>query len=361
MKADPVLKLFIFLLVAAGFFILTSASIGLAAKRDLPFYHYVLRQLVFGGITGVIALIAAYKIPYKSWRRFALPIFIFAILLGALVLIPSIGFEHNGARRWIVLGPINFQPSEFLKFGLLVYLSTLFAARKQEIGTIEKGVLPLLLVLAIAGILVIAEPDVGTFGIMFLSSLLLFIVAGGRLKHVVAIILLGILLLGTLIALKPYRFERFRAFLDRDYDTQKSGYQINQARIAIGSGGLFGRGFGLSRQKFEYLPEATGDSIFAVAAEEFGFVGSVILIFLFLLFAWRGFYISSQSPDAFGKIFGSGIVILILTQSFLNIAAMSGLLPLTGVPLVFVSQGGSSLAVTLLEAGILLNISRTRA
>src|SRR3989338_7211499 len=166
MKADPVLKLFIFLLVAAGFFILTSASIGLAAKRDLPFYHYVLRQLVFGGITGVLA-------------------FIFAILLGALVLIPSIGFEHNGARRWIVLGPINFQPSEFLKFGLLVYLSTLFAARKQEIGTIEKGVLPLLLVLAIAGILVIAEPDVGTFGIMFLSSLLLFIVAGGRLKHVV--------------------------------------------------------------------------------------------------------------------------------------------------------------------------------
>src|SRR3989338_3399834 len=132
-------------------------------------------------------------------------------------------------------------------------------------------------------------------------------------------------------------------------------------RVLLGNFLIFWRGFGLFRSKFLYFPEATGDSIFAVAAEEFGFVGSVILIFLFLLFAWRGFYISSQSPDAFGKIFGSGIVILILTQSFLNIAAMSGLLPLTGVPLVFVSQGGSSLAVTLLEAGILLNISRTRA
>ena len=259
-----------------------------------------------------------------------------------------------------MLGPISFQPSELLKFSYVLYLAAFLASRREAVRSFKHGFMPFLVITLIAGALIIAEPDLGTAGVMALSGIFLFLTAGGLFRHIFIIIGIVAVLLSALVYLEPYRWERIRVFSNPQYDPQGSGYQLRQALIAIGSGGLFGRGFGMSRQKFDYLPEPVGDSIFAVAAEEFGFVGSVLLLFLFLIFAWRGLKVAYESEDNFSRLLGAGIVILICVQSLVNIAALSGLLPLTGIPLLFISQGGSALAVTLAEAGILLNISKTR-
>ncbi len=360
MRSDALLKWIVLILVLAGFFILSSASIGLTTKKDLSPYYYVLRQLAMGGALGLVSMAITSRIPYRFWRKFAIPLYVAGLILGVLVLIPSIGISFGGARRWIGFGPVNFQPSEFIKFAYIAYLSAVFSAKYAAIKTFREGLLPFILVSVLAGTLIISEPDVGTFGVMAISGLFLFLAAGGSLKHICLIILAGAVLFSALVRFEPYRLERFKVFTDRTHDPQGSGYQLRQALIAIGSGGIFGRGFGMSRQKFQYLPEPVGDSIFAVAAEEFGFVGSAILVSLFILFAWRGVVVSLEASDSFGRLFGSGIVILIIVQALVNIAALSGLLPLTGIPLPFVSQGGSALAITLAEIGILLNISRAR-
>ncbi len=361
MKSDPVLKGILVILIAAGFFILLSASIGLTAKRDLPPYYFVLRQLLTGGLIGFLGLALASRINYRRYRAWALWIFLLSIILTLLVFVPKIGLEFGGARRWISVGAFSFQPSEFLKFGYILYLSALFSAGRNEVKSLGGGFIPFVLITGLVGGLFILEPDIGSFGVAVLSGLLLFLVAGGRWRHLGALIILGAVLLLILVLIEPYRLERISVFLNPSYDPQGSGYQIKQALIAIGSGGILGRGFGMSRQKFQYLPEPVGDSIFAVAAEEFGFIGSIILIGLFVVFAWRGFLVSSEARDSFGRLLGSGIVILIVIQSLVNIAALTGLLPLTGIPLLFVSQGGSAFAVALTEVGILLNISKNRA
>jgi cell division protein FtsW len=202
------------------------------------------------------------------------------------------------------------------------------------------------------------EPNISTLLVIAFTAVSLFYIAGGRFKQIAVMILIGAALLFMVVQVKPYLKERVINFLNRDYDPQGSGYQINQSLIALGSGGIFGKGFGMSIQKFDYLPEATGDSIFAVIGEEFGFLGTAVLICLFLLLLYRGLFISSRTTDNFGRLLGSGIVILIVTQSFMNMAAMVGFFPLAGLPLLFISQGGSALALTLAEAGVLLNISK---
>ena len=360
MKSDPVLKFIVLVLVLAGFFILASASIGLTTRKDLPPYYYLLRQVVTGGVFGFLALALTVRINYRVWKRWALPIFVLSLILAGLVFVPGLGLKYGGAWRWLAVGPVSFQPSEFLKFGLLLYLSALLSSRRGEVASFGTGFMPFITVTALAGLILIIQPDVGTLGVMVFSVLLLFLVAGGHWKHFLIVVLLGLILLGGLVYFEPYRLERVRVFFNPTYDPQGAGYQIRQAVIAIGSGGVFGRGLGMSRQKFQYLPEPIGDSIFAVAAEEFGFVGSTALLFLFLAFAWRGFKISAAAPDSFGRLLGAGIVILITVQSLVNITALTGLVPLTGIPLTFISQGGSALAVTLAQVGILLNISRYR-
>ncbi|MDP3784807.1 MAG: putative peptidoglycan glycosyltransferase FtsW [bacterium] len=361
MKSDPVLKGILVILIAVGFFILASASIGLTAKRDLPPYYFVLRQLLTGGLAGFIGLAIASRINYRRWRPLAFWIFLLSVALTLLVFVPKIGLEFGGARRWIGLGAFNFQPSEFLKFGYILYLAALFSTGRLKVESWRGGFVPFVLITGLVGWVFILEPDIGSFGVMALSGLLLFLIAGGGWRHLGALIILGLALLLILVWLEPYRLERVLVFINPSYEPQGSGYQIKQALIAIGSGGIFGRGFGMSRQKFQYLPEPVGDSIFAVAAEEFGFIGSIILIGLFVIFAWRGFLVSSEARDSFGRLLGSGIVTLITVQSLVNIAALVGLLPLTGIPLLFVSQGGSAFAIALTEVGILLNISKSRA
>lgn len=351
-RSDQMLKLIVLVLFLGGLFVLASASIGLTTRLDLPLHRFVFDQLVAGGLVGFLALVITSRIPYKKWRALALPVFIASLVLTALVFLPGFGFEHGGATRWIIVGPINFQPSELLKFGYLLYLAALFSARRS--------VWVFALASALAGILLVLQPDIGTLGVLVGSGLILFLVAGGEWKYLIAAALAGLIALAVLIYLEPYRLERLKVFLNPNRDPRGSGYQIRQAFIAIGSGGVFGKGFGMSQQKFNYLPEPMGDSIFAVAAEEFGFIGSAALILLFLAFAWRGFFIASGAPDRFGKLLGAAIISHIVIGSFINIAALSGLLPLTGVPLAFISKGGTALAITLAQIGILLNISRHR-
>lgn len=345
-------------LVFTGIFILASASMGLLARNGPDFLNTLFHQILFGIICGFAVLFVTSRINYKKWRKYALPFFIFTFLLTLLVFVPKLGLEYGGAKRWLSLGSFSFQPSEILKFGFIVYLSAWIVSRKSEIKSFKFGFIPFLLIIAFVSLVLILQKDIGTLGVFAITSLALFFLGGGRFSQVALLIVLGIGLLGILVCLEPYRINRIITFLNPSFDPTGIGYHLKQIFIALGSGGIFGRGFGMSVQKFNYLPEPIGDSIFAVFGEEFGFAGSLVLLGLFLFFLYRGFSIALHAPDDFGRLLGAGIAILIAVEALINIAAMVGILPLTGIPLVFVSKGGSSLAVTLAEVGVLLNISR---
>jgi cell division protein FtsW len=356
--ADRILLGIVAVLVLFGFFMLASALLGPTATKSETFYSTLFRQLLIGLIGGGSLLYIASLIPYQFWRKIALPLFLTTFFLTILVFVPHLGFEHAGAKRWLSIGPLFFQPSELLKFGFLVYLSSWLASRKEEVSSFKFGFFPFLIITAFVAALLIMEPNISTLLVITFTAVSLFFIAGGRFKQIAVAVLIGIGLTFALIQVKPYLKERLTNFLNPAYDPQGSGYQLSQSLIAFGSGGIFGKGFGMSIQKFNYLPEPTGDSIFAVIGEEFGFLGTSILIVLFLVFLYRGLSISSRITDNFGRLLGSGIVIMIMAQSFMNMAAMVGIFPLTGLPLLFISQGGSALALTLAEVGVLLNISK---
>ncbi len=361
MKRENPDKIFLWTVVAlvmAGIFILCSASMGLLAKEGTSVYGIVSRQILQGVLGGIILFLFTSRINYKNWKRFAFPLFIFSFLLTLLVFAPHIGFKYGGASRWIKLGPIFFQPSEFLKLGFIIYLAAWMSSRKSEMGFFVSGFLPFVLIIGFVGILLILEPDIGTLGVIALSGMTIFFLGGGRPWHLALLVGLGVALVAILVYIEPYRMNRVITFFNPSFDPTGIGYQVRQSLIAIGSGGIFGRGFGMSIQKFNFLPEPIGDSIFAVFGEEFGFVGGVFLVGLFLFFLYRGFSLILRAPDDFSRLLGSGIVILIVAGAFVNVAAMTGILPLTGVPLIFVSKGGSAMAITLAEIGILFNISK---
>ena len=245
-----------------------------------------------------------------------------------------------------------------LKIAFVIYTAAFYASVKERIGTFSHGLLPLIILLGVAGGLLLLQPDTDTFVVLFTALLAMFIVGGGRLRHLLVIILSGVLALTLLVMARPYLMERLTTFINPAADPQGAGYQIQQSLIAIGSGGVFGKGFGQSVQKFSYLPEPIGDSIFAVAGEEFGFVGASFLILLFLALLLRGLKIAARAPDTFSGLLSVGVVILISASAFMNIASMLAIIPLSGLPLSFVSHGGTALFITLAETGILLNISR---
>ena len=357
---DKVLLGIVAVLVLFGFFILASAFLGPAAKKAETFYSALSRQILIGLAGGGLAFFIVSRIPYQWWRKISLPLFLTTFFLTILVFAPHIGFESGGARRWLNFGSFSFQPSEFLKFGFLVYLSSWLASRREEVSSFKFGLFPFMIIIAFVGALLIMEPNISTLLVIGFTAVSLFFIAGGRFKQIAVAALMGIGLLFAIIQIQPYLKERVEVFLNPTYDPQGAGYQIRQSLIAFGSGGLFGKGFGMSIQKFSYLPEPTGDSIFAIIGEEFGFLGASGLIILFLFFLYRGLFIASRAPDNFGRLLGSGIAIMIVIQSFMNMAAMVGIFPLTGLPLLFISQGGSALALTLAEVGVLLNISKYR-
>lgn len=348
-----------FLLLGVGIVMLSSASAVLSYHTFGTPYYYVIHQLLFGFLPGLILFVVTSRIDYHLWRRVALPFLLVSIVLLVAVFIPGIGFEYGGARRWIHFGPLLFQPSEIAKLSLILYLATWLSSKgTKHVQNFAYGFMPFAVMTGCIAFLIILQPDVGTMGVIALTAFVMYIVGGAAMMHVLLAGTAGVTLMLILIRTAEYRFKRFMTFLNPDVDTLGIGYHINQALLAVGSGGLFGRGFGHSRQKFAYLPEVTGDSIFAIIAEEMGFVFSALFIGLFVFITLRGIKIAKNAPDEFGTFLAVGIVSWIAVQAFINIGAMLSLLPLTGIPLPFVSYGGSALLVSLAAMGILVNVSR---
>jgi cell division protein FtsW len=358
-KVDHVFLWITLTLVFGGFFLFLSASLGLLAREGgASFENVFISQIVLGLFLGSLAMFFISRVHYKYIRKFSFFLFLSGIILTIGVFIPGIGFEHGGAKRWIDIGFTTFQPSEILKLGFVLYFASWLGASKERVNTFKHGTVPFLALLAVPAILLTLEPDMGTFGIIAIAGAGMFITAGGRLTHMTVIGIIGILSFAVVVHFKPYLRERINTFLNPENDPQGSGYQLSQSLMAVGSGQIFGRGFGRSIQKFNSLPEPTNDSIFAVASEEFGFAGSAAIVLVFLFFAMRGFHIAGRAHDRWGRMAVTGIVLLIITQSFINIASMVGMFPLTGVPLIFISHGGTALFFALAEVGIILSISR---
>lgn len=356
--SDRGLKWIVALLLGIGLTMIASAGVSYGNIRFHDPYYFFKQQLIGLGV-GVALLLICERIPYQWWRRLVLPIFCTALGLLILVFIPGFGTTVYGAARWVDLGPISFQPSEVMKLAIIFYLAAWLSGKSERhTKDFYEGFLPFLMILLIVGFLIIRQPDTGTLGLIFLVSMTIFFVSGASLKHLLSLLLGAIAFLALLIKLAPYRMQRFLVFLNPDHDPLGAGYQISQALLAIGTGGLFGVGLGHSRQKFTYLPEPVTDSIFAVLAEEVGLMGVVVVLSLFLAFLFRGIRIARLAPDLFGKLLATGITAWVVCQAFINIAAISGLIPLTGIPLPFISFGGTSLAILLAAIGILLNISR---
>ena len=355
----PLLTLTIVIFVV-GILILASASMVLSQKNFGSISYYFLKQLLYGGVVGGLALLVTQWIPYRTWKRISLFLMLASFALMAFVFFPKIASTYGGATRWLSLGPISFQPSEILKLTFIIYLASWLDARRKEVASVSYGMIPFTLMLAVVGIFLIMQPDIGTLGVIVATAGILYFLGGGKISQIATLSSFGAMILYFLIQLKGYRhpIQRILIFINPGLDPQGIGYQITQAFIAIGSGGFSGIGFGRSIQKYSYLPEPMGDSIFAIFSEEMGFMGALILIALFCLLFWRGLVIAKKAPDVFGKLLASGISIGIMVQAFINMAAISGLLPLTGIPLPFVSYGGTSLAITLASIGILLNISK---
>jgi cell division protein FtsW len=357
-RMDTQLLVSILALVSAGFLIFLSASLGLLARDTAHASSVALKQIFFGLVPGVIALYVFSRIQYNYWKRISFWLFLFAIGLNLIIFIPGLGLTHGGATRWLLIGSFTFQVSEVLKIAAVIYFAAWLSFVRDRISDWKHGVLPLVVMLGVVGIVLLLEPDTDTFLVISTSLVAMYLAAGGKWKHVGAIALTGLMLLTVLAFTRPYIMARIQTFINPAASAQGSGYQIQQSLIAIGSGGFSGRGFGQSIQKFNYLPEPVGDSIFAVAAEEFGLIGSLTLIALYLLFAMRSLKIAGASKELFPGLLAVGITTFIIVQSFVNIAAMVGVLPLSGIPLLFVSQGGTALLFVLAECGVLLNISR---
>ncbi len=356
-KIDPFFLVTVTILTLAGFIIFLSASLGLLAQDGANFGMVATKQAI-SLVLGLILFFLISKIHYSKFRKFALFILIGSIAVNLLLFIPSLTFHYNGASRWLYVGPLTFQPSELLKIAFIIYLAAWVHFAKDRIQSIRSGLLPYLIMVAILSALLLVQRDTDTLVIIAGTGLIMIFVAGVPLRHIlVAFCLLGVVV-GGVVYFRPYALDRVQTFLNRGADETGSGYQINQSLIAIGSGQITGRGFGQSIQKFGYLPQPTDDSIFAVAAEEFGFIGGSLLLLLYFLLAVSLFRIGNRAPDTFGGLMVIGIAVLIITESFLNIAAMLGLVPLSGLPLLFVSHGGTALMISLATAGIVANVSK---
>ncbi len=364
---DYILLLLCVVLLFSGIFILASVSAAFSLQKTGSTFFFLNHQLLFGLLPGLLLAAVAYFIPIKLIKKWGVVGLLMTIVALGLVFLPSIGGKLGGAARWITLGPITFQPSEFLKIGFIVYLASWLAARIQKQPSIPyqgwltgftHTLLPFGIIISVLSLFLILQPDIGTLGVIGIISLVMYFSAATPLWHSLVLMGAGLGALIALIQLAPYRLSRVAVFLDPSLDPLGKGYQLKQALIGIGSGGLFGVGLGLSLQKFGILPEPISDSVFAVFAEEAGFIGAFLLILLFIAFAWRSITVAKRIEDPFGKLVVIGIASWITIQAFVNIGSMLGLLPLTGIPLPFISYGGSALIAELIGLGVLLNISR---
>lgn len=350
---DVLLLIIVVSLSLFGLLMIYNAS-SVSAQTDFGDKMYYLKEQAKWFFIGLIALAVSSFIPYRYWYKFAVPFLILTLFLLLGVFLPGIGIKAYGARRWINLGFFVLQPAELAKLSLIVYLSAWLTSQ-------EKGrFLAFLTLIGMVVGLVILEPDLGTAIIIGLVGLILYFISGVSLLHFLLLIPFFIIGAVTTAVVSPYRLKRVLTFLDPAADPLGASYHIRQVLLALGSGGLFGLGLGKSRQKYAYLPEATTDSIFAIIGEEIGFIGGVLLISLFLFLIHRCYKIGKEAPDKFGYLLAMGITFWISIQTLINLSAMTVVLPLTGVPLPFISYGGSGLVVILFSIGILINISRYR-
>ncbi len=344
-------------LLIFGLFILSSASFVVGEKKWNDPQYYLKEQLFKGVLIGVVSFFIFFKIPLEFLKKYSFILLIFSIGLLLLVFFPALGLSHSGSTRWLSFGSISFQPSEFLKLSFLIYLASWFDSRRDKLQKFNSGLLPFLIIIGIIGFLLFLQPNIGTFSIIALSAAATYFAAGGQSRHLVIIGLSGLILFSIFIFLKPYGTERVKTFLNPQNDIKGAAYQINQALTSIGAGGIGGIGINQNLVS-TYLPETIGDSIFAVLAEKTGLLGvsfTLLLYFLFIIFSFR---IALRSNEYFPKLLTISITSWIVIQSFINIAAISGIIPLTGVPLPFISYGGSAFVVNLAGAGIVANISR---
>lgn len=356
-QPDWVLVTLIFFLIGFGLVMLSSAGAVVGYERFGQSDYFLKRQF-FNFVAGLLLFVLMVKIDYHVWRRLAVPLLLGTVTLLVLVFMPGFGFEAGGARRWIAISGFLLQPSEIAKLTFLIYLAAWLERKGRGIREFAFGLRPFLILLGLMVFLVLLQPDLGTVSIIVVVSLVVYYVAGAPWKHIVSFLIGSALLLALFIQLAPYRAARLTVFLNPELDPQGIGYHINQALLAIGSGGIFGVGLGHSRQKFNFLPEVTGDSIFAIIAEELGFILVVGLLLLFLLLLSRGLKIARRAPDLFGRYLATGIAFGITAQALINMGALTGLLPLTGITLPLISYGGSSLLMTMAALGLLANISR---
>jgi cell division protein FtsW len=344
-------------LLSTGVVMVYSASAIVAADRFHDPYFFLKKQL-FWALLGSACLWLMLRLDYRRLERAVLPLLVVAGLLLVLVLIPPIGQAINGTRRWIRLGPVSFQPAELAKLALVVYLAAFLAKKRDVLGDFRRGLLPPLAVAGALAALVLAQPDLGNCLTLITLTITLLFLAGGRLKHLGFVLLPALPLTVFAVWAAPYRLRRITAFLDPWADPRGSGFQIIQSWLALGNGGVLGQGIGASKQKLFYLPESHTDFIFAIIGEELGFLGAAAIVALFVVLVWRGLRIGLRAPDPFGAYLALGITVLIATQTLVNLGVVTGTLPTKGLPLPFISFGGSALLVTMLSTGVLLNISQ---
>lgn len=327
-------------------------SSSVSALREFSDRYYFLKNQSIWLGAGLFFLFFAAKFDYRRYYSLSVILLLGVLVALVMVFLPGIGVKVSGAHRWINFGLFQLQPTELAKIVLIIYLSAWFTYPEKS------RLLPFFILLGLVLGLIVLEPDLGTAVIIGAIAITLYFLSGAPIWQFLLIVPAGILGILGLAITSPYRYRRLLTFVNPGQDPQGASYHVRQLLLALGSGGLFGTGLGKSRQKFLYLPEATTDSIFAIVGEEFGFIGASIVILLYAFLIYRGFRIARNAPTRFGQLLAAGIVSWLAIQTLINLGAMVALLPLTGVPLVFLSYGGSSLIVTLYAVGILLNISK---
>ena len=356
---DYVIVVIVWILVLFGLIVLLSASPVLSYKRFGSTYHVFWHQFLFGVVPGLIGFYIFSRINFNLIKKFAFLMLVVSIVLLILVFIPGLGTDMGkDAKSWINVFGFSLQPSEVVKLTFLIYLASWLESMGHRVKDLNEGFLPFLFLLGIISALVLLQPDLGTLSIIFIIAFCGYFAGGGNIKHMLALFVSVAILFFIAIKMSSYRAARLLVFLHPNTDTKGIGYHLNQALIAIGSGGIIGVGLGQSRQKYGYVPEVSGDSIFAVMAEETGFVICLIYLFLLFLLIYHGFKVSKNIKSTYGKVLSAGIISWLGFQSLLNISSMIGLSPMTGVPLPFISYGGTAMVMNLVAVGILVNISK---
>jgi len=357
---DALLFAVVAALIGIGLVMIFSASSATAYADFHDSAHYLKRQSIWL-IVGLGAAFAAYRCDYRKLKAIAPYAVGFTVLALIVTLIPHIGSSAGGARRWLGAGPISFQPSEFAKLALVLYLATALANWGERVRSLSRGVWPILVVTLALALPVLLEPDMGTASLLIFTAFTMLFVAGARVEHLVLVVLAMLPAVAITVGSSSYKRARILAFLDPWKDAQNTGFHIVQSLLALGSGGALGLGLGASRQKFFYLPEQYTDFIFAIIGEELGLLGAVCVVTLFVIFAYRAVRIALGAPDRFGFFLSIGCTCIIIIQAFINIGVVTSSWPVTGVPLPFVSFGGTSLVVSMVAVALIINVGRHRS